>query len=307
MNEPRPPADEHVDELVRAYLHQQGARTDPHAGLQRVRATLAREAAPSRRSFAHRRSWLAAAAVLLAVVGAGVYLGSGRAVASPEQLIRQARQAHALPVDRCYRVEWQVESDVLDQRHALWTAIRQTRLWTRVDRFALTSGVGNRLWHWGRDEERRLWLAFPANWGIRYEPNETPEALDLMCDVCSMQLDTLLGDVLADFDLHLDPAEPGFFVVRAEPKPGRAHPTLRGAKLTIAADTMALQRIELSRKWRNRAMAQVVFTLIDSQTLPDEQYQLEGHLTPPYQIYSRNFEPQRRRQLLLGRFGQRVE
>jgi len=304
MNEPRPPAPEHVDDLVRAYLQRQAAPADAHAGLQRIRATLAQAAPPPR--LPCRRRWLtAAAALLLAVLGAGLYLGTGRA--SAETLLRQARQTHALPVDRCYRVESQVESAGLDQRQALWTAARQTRLWTRGDRFWLTSGGGQRQWNWGRDEENRLWLGFPANWGIRYEANETPEALALLCDVYSMRLDTLLGDVLADFDLHLDDGEPGVRTIRAEPKPGHAHASLRGATLVIDPASLVLRRIELTRTLRERGISRVTFTLIDTQTLPDRQYELEGHLTPPYQIYSRTFEPQRRRLLLLSRFGRLPE
>jgi len=309
MNEQQPVPEAEVDQLVRAYLQQRTPHADAAAGLQRIRATLGPEGTTAPRPFflkrlARRRGWLSAAAALLLVVLVGsVYLGPARA--SPATLLRQTRQAHALPVDRCYLVEYKVEPGTFDTRHPLWSATRQSRLWTRGDRFWIESGTTQRRWNWGRNEDSRLWLAVSASRGIRFEAGEAPDALALLCDVFSMKIETLLGEVLADFDLHWEEAEPGSLAIRAELQAGRTHPSLRSARLEIDAETKVLQRVVLSRTFRNRATT-TTYTLIDSQTLEDSRYQLEGHLTAPYQIFSRTFEPQRRRELLLGRFGQRA-
>lgn len=292
MSEHPPLPEDQVDDLVRAYLRRKAQQSDAATGLQRVRATLG-AARPRRRPW-----WLAAAVVGLALLAGGLYFGSGRA--SAEALVRQALQAHAMSVDRCYLVETQPDSG-----SPLWQAMRQSRLWTRGDRFWIESSIGPRQWSWGRDEEGQLWLAVSANRGLRYEAGEAPETLAFLCDVYSMKIETLLGDVLANFDLQREEAEPGTYRIRAELKPGHSHPSLRSAVLEIDAETKVLKKIVLARNFRGRPTKTATFTLIDSRNVDDSRYQLEGHLTAPYQIFSRSFEPQRRRELLFGRAGAR--
>ncbi|MBL8796469.1 MAG: hypothetical protein JNM56_21395 [Planctomycetia bacterium] len=300
MNEPPLTPEDPVDQLVRAYLHQR-TDGDAAAGLRRIHATLHAAPPPAR---PRRRGWWAAAAVVLLVLAGSLYLTPARA--NPATLVRQAQQVHALPVDRCYLVETRLEPGSADARHPLWSASRQTRLWTRGDRFWIESGPPQRRWNWGRADDGKVWLAVSPNRGLRFDAGETPEALANLCDVYSMRIETLLGEVLAAFDLHLEDGEPGSDRIRAAPRPERPHPTVRGVQLDIDAETKVLRHVVIARAFRGRAPTTTTFTLIDTQTFDDARYQLEGHLTAPYQIYSRTFEPQRRRELLLGRFGQRA-
>ena len=292
--------EERVDALVRAYLDRQAERADPQAGLARIRQTLDQTPAPgatARRQVHRRWAWgLAAAAVLFVAVGA-VFLVRP-AQASAETLVREAQQAHLLPVDRCYAVDSKAEADGLETRLPFLGQPRSTRLWTRGDRFWIESTFAGRKWAWGRDDQGSIWLALTPKIGVRFEAREVPEPLALTCDLLSMKVETLLGDVLKDYDLQQE--GPG--LVRATLKPGRNSP-LRSALLDIDPETKALKRLVLARAFRGRPAATVTFTLAETRPQEDARYQLEGHLQQPYQVFSKSAEPQRRFPLLIRHIG----
>jgi hypothetical protein len=154
----------------------------------------------------------------------------------------------------------------------------------------------------------RIWVARSPREGVRYEANEAemPVWLALMCDVCSMRLETLLDDVLTDFDLHREQAAPaataGTHAIRAELKPGHPHPTLRAALLEIDAESRVVRRVVLWRTHQGEPLTTVTFTLLETGVQSDDSYQLEGHLQPDAKIYSRSFKPALRQQKLASDF-----
>ncbi len=312
MSEPRPDPADNVDRLVRAYLERRAEGVDARRVLARLKGgtgdATSGAGAPARRSVFWRRSWpwAVSAAILLAFFG-GLYLGPRPARASAEALVRQARAAHALPLDRCYLVQTRAERAVFDH-NLMFLVPPQTRLWTRGDRFWIESALPGHTWAWGRDDRGRLWFARSPKEGVRFEADEADEAdlppqLAVTCDVNSMRLETLLDEVLADFDLERADAPAGEpRVVRARPKPGRGHPTLREAVLEIDAESNVLRRVVLSRALRGRPLARVTFTLIDAAPQPDASYQLEGHLDADASVFTREFRPLRRRPLLAALF-----
>lgn len=285
-----------VDDAVRAYLRQQQEQCDPTAGLRRVRATLEQPAAPTRRRFLRRGLVSAAAVVLAAVLFGSWYTGSAQG--REEKLVRQALQTHSQPVDRCYAVETKLDPGTLEPRFPLWAAIRHMKLWTRGDRFYVDLTIGQRAWSMGSDKDGGMWLAVNPQRGVRYEAGEVPDHLARLRDVYSMRVETLLHEVLADFDLKSQPAEAGVERIQAELKSGHTHPTLHSATLDIDAETKVLRRVVLHRGVAGRPVSAATFTLVDTQTLPDSRYELEGHLTAPYQVFTRTFEPDKRRLLL---------
>src|SRR5207244_6922078 len=98
------------------------------------------------------------------------------------------------------------------------------RLWTRGDRFWCTTPFEFGPTAWGRDGQGRLWVAVSRRDGLRVGRDAIPERLALVCDVRGVQLETLLHDVLADFELRTEaPAvdtPAGAVRLRAESKPG---------------------------------------------------------------------------------------
>ena len=249
-----------------------------------------------------RLAWGAAAAA--AVVLAFVFGSQVAPVrASAEAIVREAQRTHQIPVDRCYLVEVRQDSELLQEAYPMTTQARPTRLWTRGDRFWLESVDSQRRWAWGRDDRGNVWMAFGSRRGIRFAPDEVPGWLKVGFDVWSMQPDRLLGEVLRDFDLRREPPgpdQPGTTVaIRATPKPGHTHPGLRGARLEFDAETKVVRKLVLERTRTGRPFATVTYTLIDTQTRDDRLFELEGHLEAPYEIYTRENEPQNRRDLAM--------
>jgi hypothetical protein len=289
--------DPDVDALVRAHLAREAAKVDAAAVLAGVKARLAEQAprAVAGRIRPRRRAWwggVAAAAAVAAVLFGGRFLPPPVAVAGPEVLVRAAREVHALPVDRCYRVQVVPALDGPLARHPLMVQARETRLWTRDDRFWIETINPERKWAWGRDEHGAVWLAAGRKQGVRYDGNEVPEPVSLACDVCSLRVETLLDDVLAGFDLRREPgAVPGTQRIRAEPRPGRPNPGLRAVVLDVDEQSRVLRRLELQRTRGGRLLATATFTLAETRPQDPASYQLEGHLDPGAPVADRQHRP----------------
>jgi hypothetical protein len=314
MSDELPESD--VERVVRDHLRRCAAGIDPAALQARIRATLAESPdvlpiAPARRFRVPvpRRRWFATAAVAAGVFLAfwvGLSVSPSREV-SAATLLNEARATHSQPVDRCYLVETKWESDAAaDRRFPLLTQPRSMRLWTRGDQFWIESQTGQRHVAWGRDDQGNVWLAPGPRIGLRFEASEVPEPIALACDVSGMRLESLLGEMAEQFDLTRDPTPAGgsgtTFTVRAQIKSGATHPTVRTAVADIDTETRVVKRLVLQRMARGRPAATTTFTLVETQLQDGSRYQLEGHLEPPYKVFSRTVDPQRR-ELLMHRFG----
>jgi hypothetical protein len=244
---------------------------------------------------------VAAAAALLAALFGGRNL-SPPAQASPESLVRDARAAHALPIDRCYQVETIPDPEGPLMRHPLLAQTRLTRLWTRGDRFWIESTNPDRPWAWGRDDQGTVWIAAGQERGVRFERDEVPEVLGIICDVCGMRTETLLDEVLSGFELrHEAGAPPGAQRIRAVPR-GRAA-GLREAVLDVEESTRLLRRLQLQRMLGGKPLATVTCTLVESRPQADALYQLEGHLDLGAPVFDRQNRPRQRPWTLWRYFG----
>jgi hypothetical protein len=302
MNPPDRDRDEAVDSLVLAHLDRLAREVDPDLSLARIRKTLGRSKPRFRRRLANRWTLGSAVAASLLVLTIGVFYLPARP-ASAEAIVRQARAAQALPLDRCYRVETDLEVETIEDGRPTIARPSRTRLWTRGDRFWVESDIGIRHLNWGRDESGGLWLAYTPHRGLRFEMADVPPAVALRCDVLSVRLETLLGEVLTDFDLKTDPESPN--IIRATPRLGLRR-ILREAVLEIDPATKVLKRLELTRTIAGRTIT-TRFHLEETRDLDDSRYELEGHLEPPFQINQHEVDPQRRRQIMLRLFGIRSE
>jgi hypothetical protein len=311
--QPQPPSGPGpaIDALVRAYLERQAETVDARAMLEGIRQRLAQPGREAAGGVVARRVWrrigwaMAGAAVVLAFLG-GRYLAP--ASASTERLLRGAQRVHALPLDRCYYVEWQLEPGVVE-RGLVATQPGSTRLWTRGDRFWIESIRRDRRVAYGRDEQRRVWVARSRSEGVRYEADEAkvPAWLARTCDLYSMRVETLLSEVLSDFDLSrrttTDASGLPLYVLEARPKAGFAHPSLSAARLELDAETNVLRRVVLWRHLGGKPVATVTHTLVATGYQDDDQYLLEGHLDTGAAVYSKSFRPAVRQAKVSGLFG----
>jgi hypothetical protein len=298
--------DPDVDALGRGHLAREAAKVDAGAVLAGVRARLAAQAPPpvAGRIRIRRAWWGGLAAAAVAALLFGQLLPPPVAQAGPEGVVRAARQAHALPIDRCYRVEVVPGLDGPLSRSSLLAQIRQTRLWTRGDRFWIETTHPGRQWAWGRDDRGDVWLAAARKQGVRFGPDEVPEPINLACEVCSLRVETLLDAVLAGCDLRREPgALPGTRRIRAEPLPGKPDPGLRAVVLDVDGQSCELRRLELQRTRNGLLLATVTFTLVEARPQDAARYQLEGHLDPGAPVFDRHHRPWQRGLVLVRFFG----
>jgi hypothetical protein len=303
MNSSPHPTDHPVDSLVRQHLAAQAATVDAADMLARVRAARHnRNASPGTRYTRRlliRGLWGfgTAAAVLLAFI-VGWHIGESPVQASAETLLREARQVHALPLDRCYLVQAVPEPDGVLSRYPQFAQPRETRLWTRGDRFWIESTNPEKRWAWGREDQGRLWLSLDGKRGVSFDKAELMEhdemfqAVNITCEMFSMRVETLLDEVLAGFNLQRDKTETIGSVathrIHAELKPGASSPRLRSALLEIDAETRVLRRLVLQRTRKGQPLATVTFTLVETLAQNDDTYTLEGHLNPDAELLGRN-------------------
>ena len=304
MNDHKHPTEEQIDRLVREHLLREEQTVDAAGILAGVRArAAARTPAPTPSTTpavagsdpaARRRrvrfALALAASVLLAVLWA---LPVATPHASAETLVREARQAHARPVELCYlRSEPNPpagDGDVVPP---------EGRLWTRGDQFFMETVLGTRVNAWGRDAQGRVWFAPTPRAGFRFEAHEVPEPLARTCDLRSMNVDKLLTEVLANLELRRREAGPGLQIVEAEPKAGRPFVPLRYVRLEIDAHKKLLRRIEVHRR-HPQGVAQITFTLVEqAPSRADADYTLEGHLEADASIYSLTDPPPLRYKML---------
>jgi hypothetical protein len=275
-----PTPHDQIERLVREHLDSQAETVDGAEMLRRVQAgRLAPQGVIRVRTkwtAVKKWSWgLAAAAAVLLAISLGLNLGPNQANA--EEMLREAQQVHALPIDRCYQVTIAADPALLEKFPFL-SPHRETRLWTRGDQFWIESVHANRPWAWGRDMQGRVWFALLPRLALRFSPQDVPEPLAHACDIRSVRLETLLRDVLCDFDVSWTETTGRRQTIRATPKPGHGTRTLRGATLRINPQTRVVEELILQRQLGGLPLTTATFELVETGTQPDEAYQLEGHV-----------------------------
>jgi hypothetical protein len=328
MNRPDPADDFALDieGLVRARLEREAEAIDPRpmfariVGASTVPATAEELAETRYRSdtgfFRRTRGawkWVGAAVAAAAVLVAGrvLLLQDRAALAKGETVVREARRAHLQPIDRSYLVEVRRESSLVAELSPIVPQVRQTRLWTRGDRFWVESVRPDQRWAWGRDEVNRFWIAFGPRVAVRLDADEVPSGLGLFCDLHALNVERWLGEVLDHFELTREtkPADASTIVVHARAQadaPAAPFPVVKSADFEIDAETRVVRRMVVRRVLRGEPFATVTYTLAETDVLDPAAYRLEGHLDDPAEVFTRDHRPERRRDLLVRWFGPRA-
>jgi hypothetical protein len=319
MNHPEPRADLDVECLVRAHLERSAETIDARPLFGKITQSLAGPSTERPPEVVRRRAlkaawkWAGAAAAVVAVIaGFAALMHERTALAKGETVVREARRAHLLPIDRCYLVEVKRESSLVAELSPGNPQVRQTRLWTRGDRFWVESVRPEQRWAWGRDEGNRFWIAFGPHTAVRMEAGEVPFWLNVHCDLHSLNFEKWLGEVLNRFELTRETnpvdADSSTIMVRAKAKGLAAvsqYPVVSSAELEIDAQTRVIRRMVVRRVSNGEPFATVTYTLAETDALDPADYQLEGHLREPFEIFTRENNPERRKELLVRWFGPR--
>jgi hypothetical protein len=284
--------------LVRNHLDREAETVDPRPAFARLRGPepVSRPARPWRRLGPF--VGLAAAVCLL------VTLWPDNVVrADPAAIVSEARSVHHLPLDRVYLVETtRVDADDSPPT-------RIARLFTRGDRFWIQGGLPGPAWAAGQEESGDVWIALSPRRGVRIAADEVGRGLAYWCEFHALRPERLLGEILRGFTLTREPAVAGSTVdvITAVRRPGPFAQPLKRAKLEIDRESKALRRAVLEREFPGRAAVTTTYTLIETRTEDDARYSLEGHLTAPYEVYTRSHEPGRRRDAVERLFGPRAK
>lgn len=224
--------------------------------------------------------------------------------ARAEQAVRDAEAALKLPVERCYLVE--VQRDGAGPDEAI--PPRTVRVWTAGDRFRVEVSRGPLRFVWGRDTDGAVWFVGNPQRGIRLAPDEQGPGLQQACDLYGLQTETVLREMRAHCRLKEDPrassTDPR--VIRAEPKLGARLLGFRSAVAELDPETSAIRKLALTRAALG-GTATTTFTLIDTRPMDDVRYKLEGHLIEPYQVFDRDTDPGRRRDILARWLGAQTD
>lgn len=264
-----------------------GAHAVEEAGFERKVTPM-----PTRRAL--RQPWMlamAASVVFAALLGALMFVSSG--TASAAAVVQRALKAHAALLDRCYRVE------VRGAARAVVPRRQESLLWTRGDRFWNQIEADGKSVAWGRDEAGGVWFALSRKEGARLAANEVPEALAQACELRSLELESLLRTILADFDLRREPASGGADVIHAELKADTVS-KYRSALLEVDTESGVLRRVELHREHQGRVVAVISAALVESSLQDETNYTLEGHLDADAGIYERENGRGHRGRLLMN-------
>jgi hypothetical protein len=317
-------SDDAIESLVRRHLEREAEQIDARAGLARLgtgaglrfsrhAAGPARGVSPGvspRRLGRHApATWvlgLSAAALAFVLVALGL-LQSGMALAGADVLVREAKQAHLLPLDRCYHVEFQQSPDFIDRWPSVPFLSPQHRLWTRGDRFWVEADRGGDHYAWGRDERNRFWIVFGSDKVLWLEPDEMPTWLHFHSEIYCVHLTTLLEKLLRDHVLERqlppDGTPQATLVIRATLKPGHEHAAFHNVMLEIDAETRVVRRMTLERYYMGQFFANVTYTLVETRTISDGDYVPIEHRKAHEDSYAEERDPARRRALLARAFG----
>jgi len=303
MTQSEPADNNSLSRLLREHIEHQEQIVDVAPALARIRASarsLATQAGlRPRRLHVLRDHWRACAVGLSAAAMVAIAFIIGTWVrptyASAEVALREAQRGLSLPVDRCYLVE--VRQDNVPSEDPM--PARSVRIWTTGDRFRVEITRGQRGWAWGKDDLGAVWIAAGPHRGCRIAPDEVGPALQRACDVYGLQPDTLLNEVLGYCQLQEDKADRAGLVrtIHATPRGIANRRWLKSATIDLDVETKAIRRLVLTRAATGGTVT-CTLTLVDTRPADETLYRLEGHLSEPFEVYDRDFEPQKRQELL---------
>ena len=242
--------------------------------------------------------WLVAAAAAVVV---GVFLAGRleqRAYAKATMVVQAALRTHSQPIERVYVVD--VRRD--EAANARAAVSRDVRVITQGDRFWVEMNRGDRRWAWGRDTDGAIWLTLGPRRAMRIEPDEIGAPLQHIADLYSLELESLLGNVLRGYRVEYVSDSGTTHVVSARPRrDGKGW--MKEVTIEVDKETKAIQRLVVERDMPQRGASTLTCTLVDARAPDDSLYRAEGHMSEPFRLLTRHAQPDKRRDLLVKRFG----
>lgn len=314
--DPFPTPDPGIDDVVRAQLDAEATRVDARRTWDRVLARLETEKSapapsvppsspPSRRWRGTPAITLLAAAALAAAVLVAVFLvpPSQEIVASPAEVVQAARDAHGRGLDRCYTQTITLSPEAKRRLPLLADTERRATICVRGNAFVVEPGFYGTA-AWGCDEGGRVWVATKSA-AIRFAPSELSPAAQEAVQIRGLEFDSLLGSVLADFQLDWGQPPSGdspLYQITASRTGGAAPFQIKWAQLVIEKETLLVRSLTLRRQLPSAMETTLTFELESTASKNPAIYTAEGHLRPGAHVYDAS-TPWPRRLVMLKHFG----
>ncbi len=240
--------------------------------------------------------WLAmAATIAFVVIFAGRWYGPAYAGASA--VVQTAIDTHKQPIERIYVV------DVKFHDTSMAPAIAQdARIATQGNRFWVEMKYNRKRWTWGQTPDGAIWLVLGSRRAILLDREEVGEPLKQIAEIYSLRVESLLHELLRDFDLEQTRVDEMTHVIVARSRGGSPR-WLRRATLEIDTETKAIRRLILERRFASGQLSTITFTLVETRVADEDLFQPQGHLREPFEVFSRDSSPGRRQGILQHWFG----
>jgi len=311
MSSGQPFSEEQIEPLVRATLEAEGRGINVERMLAEIEARLAAGRVDDVPIVAARASslrwperstmwrWGAAlAACLLVTAGIASYVTFSPTPANAYSIVESAHTALTPSADRCYRVE-------IEKVPVAWSFLTegdQTLVWTRGDRFRVTSSREGEEIVWGQDDRQRTWVVYDEKCGLIFDQKELPQKLAGVFSYLSLDMRLLTGQILEDFDLELeqgpDRREREFVTIHARVKKSKAGYAFHSAELDIDPATKKIRHMVLTQVEGGKELGRFDFTLIAEDPQSDESYELASHVDEDAVILTRKQNLERRLRMM---------
>lgn len=250
----------------------------------------------TRRRFSRPVAWITAAAVACAMLGGLISLP--QATASPIAVVKKALEACRTLLDRRYAVRIEPARPGLRHLNGRDMPLRESTLWARDARFAQSAEISGRNLVWGRDAGGAVWFAVSRRAVAVFEADEIPDALRELCDLRTLDLETLLASLLADFDLERTRRTGTTDTILAQPRAGTAPARLGPVEIEIDRQSWLVRSVVLERRHREWAVAITRFTLEETASREDGRYEWRTYVDPDAEVRDRGSALGGRRELL---------
>ncbi len=246
----------------------------------------------------HKPAFWFVAASVLAITAFLVGRWDTSAYANAASVVRAALATHSELIERVYVVDVQRNQTGIQG----FTPPRDVRVMTQGDRFWVEMNRGDRSWCWGRDADGATWLTLGPRRAIRIDSEEAGIPLQTISDIYSLNLETLLDNVLRHGEVRYSAISGTTHVISVKPW-RQSLGWLREMTIEVDKETKAVRRLVIKRNLYQQGESTVTFTLVDSRVPDQSKYRAEGHLTEPFRVLTRDATPDKRREMLTGWLG----
>ena len=256
-----------------------------------------------RRNLGRPVAWVAAAIVACTVLGGLVSLP--RATAGPVAVVKRALQACRTSMDRRYAVHIEPTRSNIQDPSSRPAPPSESTLWVRDARFVQSAEVSGGTLVWGRDTRGAVWFALSRRSIAVFDADEIPEVLREVCELRTLELETLLTSLLRDFDLERFGRTGNTDTVVARPRAGAGSSKFGSVRIDIDSESLLVTNVSLERLHRERAVATIRFTLEETTSDEGSRYEWQHHADADAEVLGRDAVRGARSELL-GEFLRRL-